>query len=259
MSSDSPLPKACCALAPVTPGAYTPKGTYEDMAGMKTYTTGPRDASLAVVFVYDAFGFTSQTLQGADLIAAALPARVFMPDLLDGGMDRALFPADTPAKQKLVGDMFGPTGKGDLTRCASHVASMPAQIRASEPDIASIVALGLCWGGKVVVLASNNDSTRSGTAGGFVASAQAHPSRLAEGDARGLRMPHLVMASRDEDAVDVRAFEAVDRPAGSVVCTYPDMRHGWMGSRAELDSEEGRDGFRRGYEQFVGWVKEVVG
>ncbi len=42
--------------------------------------TGPADATKAIITVYDIFGASSQTLQGADLISAAVGSLVLIPD-----------------------------------------------------------------------------------------------------------------------------------------------------------------------------------
>ena len=55
---------ACCTLPPVQ-AEYTPKGSYSDFTGLKTYITGEEDAKQAVLIVYDVFGFSPQILQGA--------------------------------------------------------------------------------------------------------------------------------------------------------------------------------------------------
>lgn len=57
---------ACCTLPPVQV-EYTPKGTYEDVAGIKSYTIGPEDSKSSVLFVYDIFGYSPQILQGASM------------------------------------------------------------------------------------------------------------------------------------------------------------------------------------------------
>ncbi|KAI5307831.1 hypothetical protein KEM55_007291 [Ascosphaera atra] len=76
--------KACCSIPPAQAANYTPKGTYETIAGLKTYVTGPADATDAILMVYDIFGFYPQTQQGADILAtsdAEHKYRIFLPDL----------------------------------------------------------------------------------------------------------------------------------------------------------------------------------
>ena len=55
---------ACCQLPPIE-ADYTPKGSYADFEGLKTYTSGLEDAKSAVLMVYDVFGFSPQIVQGA--------------------------------------------------------------------------------------------------------------------------------------------------------------------------------------------------
>jgi hypothetical protein len=55
---------ACCSLPPVK-ADYTPKGSYADVAGIKSYTVGPEDSKKSILYVYDIFGYSPQILQGA--------------------------------------------------------------------------------------------------------------------------------------------------------------------------------------------------
>jgi hypothetical protein len=54
---------ACCQLPPVE-AEYTPKGSYAELEGLKTYFSGPEDAKSAILMVYDVFGFSPQIVQG---------------------------------------------------------------------------------------------------------------------------------------------------------------------------------------------------
>lgn len=69
MSSTSTQSHACCTVPAVVDHDYKEKGEFVTIAGMKTYATGPSDASKAILVVYDIFGFFPQTLQGADILA----------------------------------------------------------------------------------------------------------------------------------------------------------------------------------------------
>ena len=77
---------ACCSRPTATPTNYEPKGQYQTVANTKCYVTGPSTAKKAIFLMYDIFGYTSQTLQGADILAShgKEPYLVVMPDLLDG-------------------------------------------------------------------------------------------------------------------------------------------------------------------------------
>ena len=78
--------KACCERPVAVAANYTPSGKYEEIASTKFYITGSSTAKKAIFFMYDVFGYTPQTLQGADILATKglEPYLVIIPDLLDG-------------------------------------------------------------------------------------------------------------------------------------------------------------------------------
>lgn len=48
---------ACCSIPPVH-SDYVPKGSYRALAGMdRVYVTGPQSSDIAIVSVYDIFGY----------------------------------------------------------------------------------------------------------------------------------------------------------------------------------------------------------
>jgi hypothetical protein len=55
---------------------------------MKSYRTGPASAKHAILIIYDIFGFSPQTLQGADILSHADDEhhqyQVFVPDWFRG-------------------------------------------------------------------------------------------------------------------------------------------------------------------------------
>jgi hypothetical protein len=53
----------CCTLPPVQ-AEYTPKGSFGELDGLKTYQTGPTDTGKAILMVYDVFAYSPQILQG---------------------------------------------------------------------------------------------------------------------------------------------------------------------------------------------------
>ncbi|KAK8066658.1 hypothetical protein PG997_013405 [Apiospora hydei] len=80
------------------------------IAKSPTATAAPKSG---LIFLYDAFGFAPQTLQGADRLAQLLgdDAVVVLPDLLEGTHPEfGWLPADTPEKQALVKGWFDSVG-----------------------------------------------------------------------------------------------------------------------------------------------------
>lgn len=68
-------------------------------------------------------------------------------------------------------------------------------------------------------------------------------------DAQTLTIPHAVLASKDEPADEVAAYKRIieDKGHGGFVETYGEMRHGWMGARADFKKEESLKNYVRGY------------
>jgi hypothetical protein len=100
---------ACCSIPPIVSKGYEPKGRYETIGGLKTCkssiplylqtsastanalkstdVTGPADASKAILYIYDIFGYFPQSLQGADILSTSdkdNQYQVFMPDWFEG-------------------------------------------------------------------------------------------------------------------------------------------------------------------------------
>ncbi len=77
---------ACCSRPVAVTSGYTAKGPYRTIGGTKCYVSGPHDATKAVYYMYDIFGYTDQTIQGADILASGgkEPYLVIIPDLLEG-------------------------------------------------------------------------------------------------------------------------------------------------------------------------------
>lgn len=69
-------------------------------------------------------------------------------------------------------------------------------------------------------------------------------------DAKNAVIPHVVLASKDEDSKVTDEYNAIfmgeKSHLGSYATTYPTMHHGWMGARAKLDDEENKAEYERG-------------
>ena len=69
-------------------------------------------------------------------------------------------------------------------------------------------------------------------------------------DAAGIKVPIAILASKDEPAADVEAFEkALTVPHH--VETFADQYHGWMAARADLTDERIKSEYIRGYKTVV--------
>jgi dienelactone hydrolase len=153
MATSQQPSKACCTIPPIIAKNYQHKGSYQTIGGLRTYTTGPTDASHGILMISDVFGFYPQTLQGADILAYAdneKPYRVFMPDWFDGEpMPIEWFPPDTEDKKVKLGHFFETKAKPQTT--AEKIPGVIKALKELAPGIQTWGFLGLCWGSKVCV------------------------------------------------------------------------------------------------------------
>ncbi|RAO69679.1 uncharacterized protein BHQ10_005691 [Talaromyces amestolkiae] len=237
--------KACCSIPPVISKGYEAKGEYKTFGGLKTYVTGPADATRAIFVIYeDIFGFFPQTLQGADILANAdqdQKYRVYMPDFFEGEpADISWYPPTTEEYKQKLGNFF-------QTRAAppGHLARIPGIITDANKEASSGSGftswgiLGYCWGGKVANLALGKNTL-------FKASVQAHPAMLDPNDAKNVSVPSALLASKDEDPAAIKGYEA-NLKVVKFVDTYPTQIHGWMAARSNLEDPEVKKEYERGY------------
>ncbi|KAI2603736.1 alpha/beta-hydrolase [Hypoxylon sp. NC1633] len=245
-----------CAQIPPVSSDYTPTGTYETIAGLKTYVVGPPSPSRAIIDIYDVFGPAPQTLQGADRLAAALSALVLVPDFLQGEyVQPEWMPPDTEAKKAALAQFRA--GPGAVPPAVAKLLEVRREAGQRWPGAADRWGVfGLCWGGKVGVVACNAEDGE----GLFRASGTAHPGGLAVEDAEALTVPHVLLASPGEPADVVAQYkEILARPGKTgVVETYDKMFHGWMGARANLRDELNRSEYERGYKQIADFYAQYL-
>jgi dienelactone hydrolase len=110
--------------------------------------TGPAGATRAVITIYDAFGFASQTLQGADRLAEHMgDTLVLVPDFLEGDYARhEWIPPNTPEKQKAFQNFIG--GPANIPKAVKRLVGVRGALAERYPGVNEHVAVGgLCWGG----------------------------------------------------------------------------------------------------------------
>ncbi|CAF9942138.1 hypothetical protein IMSHALPRED_003378 [Imshaugia aleurites] len=238
--------KACCSIPAVTTHDYKPKGTYTKLADLDVYTIGPSTSTRALIAVYDIFGFTPQTLQGADLLSHSLDALVLVPDFFKGKpLSLSLYPPDTDEKKKTAGEFM--QGTANIDANAKKLGEVAVAAKGEYESVKGWGCYGLCWGGKLAVL-------HSGAGTVFKAAGTAHPGRLAKDDAEKLTVPFICLFSKEDGTPELMKeyWEALEKNnKENVVEKYGDMHHGWMGARANLEDKENLKEFERGYTQFA--------
>jgi dienelactone hydrolase len=150
--------KACCTIPPVVSDtdAYTVKGSYSILDGMRTYVSGSPTSKTGVLVVYDIFGLDfKQTLQGCDIMSSSGGREregegrlVVMPDLFRGEpMDIKNYPPDTPEKQQKLSAFFG--SKAAPAKNVEAVRNLVPLLSKSFPSVERWALTGYCWGAVV--------------------------------------------------------------------------------------------------------------
>lgn len=237
---------ACCNIPPIVSKGYEHKGKYETIGGLNTYVTGPADAKKAIFMIFDIFGFYPQTIQGADILANSDEHNkylVLMPDITEGNpADISWYPPDTEEKQKKLGNFFQTTGLPP--KCAESVPGLVKAMGEKYPSIEKWGMLGFCWGGKIVSLTVSTPSNP------FVVAAECHPAMVDSKDAAQIKIPLIMIASKDEDAEEVKKFEA-NLTGEKHVETFNDQIHGFMAARSNLEDEGVKKEYERGYKTLI--------
>ncbi|CAK7238330.1 hypothetical protein SEUCBS140593_010556 [Sporothrix eucalyptigena] len=244
--------EACCSVPPIVASGYKLKGAYTTLGGLKTYSTGPDDASKGIIYVNDIFGYKDQSLQGADILSVTnthQKYKVLFPDFFDG--EPAPLDVFPPDNQDKMDRLMAFLGKNSPPAAA---ARLPAYVKAASekfPSIKSWGVVGFCWGGKVVSLVTSSAENP------FAAGAECHPAMVDPKDAAGIKVPVAMLASKDEPPADVEAFEkALTVPHH--VETFSDQLHGWMAARADLADERIKSEYVRGYKTVIEFFAKHV-
>ncbi|KAJ3556318.1 hypothetical protein NM688_g2094 [Phlebia brevispora] len=244
---------ACCTIPPVR-SDYKPKGTYKPYGGFdKAYFAGPeKPGKLALVCVFDIFGFKPQTLQGADILAKELNAQVILPDFFEGDEPWPLdkFPPKTPEDKKKLQEWFG-----GFANPKNHVPKLNAVGKAVKEDGAEfVVAYGYCWGGKVVIVAGTQPDTP------FDAVSIVHPAMLSVDDAAKLNIPLGIFISNDEpkDEYEKIVQTMSKKPfASKNDYRHFDSFHGFAAARANLDDPDNKAKYEELYRTLIKFVKNA--
>jgi len=244
---------ACCTIPPVESN-YEPKGTYKPYGDFqKVYVTGDESSDTAIVTVFDIFGFYPQTLQGADLIASSLKAKVYMPDFFEPkeAFPNEKYPPVTREDKAELQAFFGTTAKPDVT--SAKLTKFGRLLRDGKAK--KVGAYGLCWGAKVTICTGGENTP-------FDAVAMLHPAMLSVEDAAQLTIPLAIYASKDEpvdkyngivDAVSKKPFASKNDSKN-----YTNMFHGWAGARGDLENEENKKEFKDVYERLANFFANAL-
>ncbi|OBZ79658.1 putative AIM2 family protein C30D10.14 [Grifola frondosa] len=246
---------ACCTIPPVK-SDYVPKGIYKSYAGFdKVYVAGPENTGdIALVCVFDIFGFKPQTQQGADILAEKLNAQVIMPDFFEPAEPWPVehFPPKThQEKAKLQAFFGGPAKPQDA------VGRLLTVGKALKSDGAKFVGtFGFCWGGKVTILAGSDAATP------FDAVAATHPAMLHAADVNELKVPLGFYPSNDEPVDECKKILEIvaTKPfAAKNDHKFYNSFHGFAAARADLDDPENKKQFEDLYARLIRFFGNASG
>lgn len=129
-----------------------------------------------------------------------------------------------------------------------HYHPKPQEVPQSRPLTHHLVFYQYCWGGKVAALATSNPDEKL-----FDIAAVAHPAMVDPAEADGISVPYLLLASGEEDAKTIGAFEGRLKVPHRVE-TFADQVHGWMAARADLSDEHVKAEYVRGYQIVIDFL-----
>ncbi|MCJ1396076.1 hypothetical protein MMC18_008964 [Xylographa bjoerkii] len=208
----------------------------------RTDITGDSSSKRGLLVVTDAFGIETRVQYGADLLADRLEATVLIPDLFLGEAAKMeWFPPNTPEKQELVSG-WEHRFEND-SNIYPRLMDCLAEAKKKLPSVRSWGIYGLCFGGGKAVEASEEGSP-------FKVSGQCHPG-LDHGSQKNITIPHILLASKDEDPEIVQDYREYLSGPGKIgiVETYSKMHHGWMGANNSFSTSDELQGYFEGYRQ----------
>lgn len=174
--------------------------------------------------------------------------QVFMPDFWEGKpADISWYPPDNEEKQKKLGAWFeGAAPPKHLPKISPWLTT----IEKDNPSIKTWGIIGYCWGGKIVSIVGGKEGTK------FKAGVQTSPALVDPGDAEKVLIPMCVLASNEEPADDIKAYDEKLTKVPKYVETFSTEPHGWMSARGDLSVEKTKAEYQRGYQIALGWFNE---
>jgi len=213
------LSEACCSIPQVVSN-YEPKGTVDEVEGLKIYHTGPSDSQAAIIAAYDVFGFHNNTKQFCDLLSKAINARVVIPDFFRGSV--------RPENREEMQTWIQQVGNWEKVSKDLHLTVNYLK----KSGAVRFGTIGFCWGGKIAIEAAKNADLS------IFAAAAIHPSKgLVTEDAKDTHVPvALIPAQTDADMVPFMELLEKTDPAAfkrSVHRRFDDMHHGFAAARGD--------------------------
>jgi len=214
-------PETCCTKAPTEEG-FLEEGKHEKLGDLDVFFAGPENAKVALVGVYDIFGYQPAT-QKFVVHLAKKGYRVALPDLCYGkawSLDK--FPLTDEIKPEffkwIQTEFTYANFKDNIKKTVDHVRSKGAS---------KVILFGFCAGAKASIEATKDGLADAGTIG-------YHPTFWSPEDTAAVNVPVLIIGAKD-DPDWTPHFEAVKEPYKSKSESYKfdDVEHGFCAARGD--------------------------
>lgn len=197
--------------------------------------------------IYDVFGYSSQILRGADILAAA-GYLVFMPDFFSSpapmewmAMPDIVTGIEPAADEQALEDFCA--GPGNTQQTVDKVLRLQRLLDDEQSQSTIWGLIGYCWGGYVANFLLQADMP-------FVACAELHPGFPGREIAETVARPILALCSKDELEAEYKDFRPHVRSAFHAV-HFDTMLHGWMSSRGDLTKPDIELEYCKGYDLLI--------
>lgn len=140
--------------------------------------------------------------------------------------------------------------QGQPGKSVERLPTILKDIESQRNSIKTWGVVGFCWGGKVVNLSSNSSNL-------FKAAAVAHPAMVDAADAGNVKIPFLMLPSKDEPKEDVDKWAAAIK-SPSKVEWFPNQIHGWLAARGDLKDSAVEADYKKGYELILNWFHQYL-
>ncbi|XP_039157171.1 endo-1,3;1,4-beta-D-glucanase-like [Eucalyptus grandis] len=221
-------------------------GRVEELAGLKTYVTGPSDSKRAVILITDVFGYEAPKLRKlADKVASA-GFLVVVPDFLYGDP----FPKDysNPNFDREAWKKIHSTDKG-------HEDAKPVIAALKSKGVSAIGAAGFCWGGVVLVKLAGTEDIQ--------AAVILHPGPMTEDEIKAVKIPTAILGAEIDHSSPLEQLKkfgeimSAKTEFESYVKIFPGVSHGWS-VRYDDDNEFVVKSAEEAHEDALNWFLKHV-
>ncbi|KAL3505847.1 hypothetical protein ACH5RR_031229 [Cinchona calisaya] len=189
-------------------------GTVEELGGLKTFVTGPRNSNRAVILLCDAYGYEGTKLRRlANKVAEKAGFLIVVPDFFRGD------PIDSGKHADRAEWMKTHNADKGCEDAKAVVAALKSK------GVSAIGAAGFCWGGMAVVKLAKFDCIQ--------AAVVLHPGPISADDIHEIKVPTALLGAETdhlcpaEHLTNLDGILAAKPEVDNFLKIYPGVSHGW--------------------------------